>query len=85
MQFQGTRGFQFYRIEFEQVAPQGAIDIYGYFGLNPADNSYQAMEALTSYDRPLSVEGAMQNSHQALQQSTQEAGDSIGFGRSTFE
>ena len=80
MQFQGTTSQEFYRIEFEQVAASG-IDVYGYLGLNPADNSYQAMEALTSYDRPLSVEGAIQNSaSNQLEQSRRTNENPLGFG-----
>ena len=81
IQFQGTRGFQFYRIEFDQVAALGTADIYGYFGLNPANNSYQAMEALTSYDDPLSVEVALADSFLDLQQSHQQPNNPLGFGR----
>ncbi len=56
MQFHSAKGHDFYRIEFEQITAVAA-DVYGYLGLNPADNSYQSMEPMTAYDQPLSIEG----------------------------
>ena len=79
MQFHDARGNDFYRIEFEQVATSG-LDVYGYFGMDPANNSYQSMEPLTAYDQPMSVEGAMETSHQTLEQAHRVARDPLGFG-----
>ncbi len=79
MQFQGTEGNNFYRIEFEQVSA-GAADVYGYFGLNPADNTYQAMESITTYEDPLSVEKAMQSSLDSIQQIHRVNENPLGFG-----
>ena len=61
VQFQGVEGFQFHRIEFEQTAG-AATDMYGYLGLNPADNTYQAMQPLTEYEEPTSVEKVLRDS-----------------------
>ena len=80
MQFHDAKGHDFYRIEFQQVA-SGASDVYGYMGLNPADNSYQSMEPMTAYDRPLSVEGAMETSKDALENSHRHNSNPMGFGR----
>ena len=66
MQFPNTKGHDFYRVEFEQIS-SGAPDVYGYIGLNPADNSYQTMEAATTYNRPLSVESALETSKESLE------------------
>ncbi len=79
MQFPGAKGYDFYRIEFEQFS-SGAADIYGYLGLYPGDNSYQSMEPMTVYDRPLTVEGAMETSQAALQASQRENSHPLGFG-----
>ena len=79
MQFHNAQGHNFYRIEFEQVTA-GAADVYGYLGLNPADNSYQSMEPMTSYDRPLSVESAMETSEDALKNSHRHNSNPSGFG-----
>ncbi|MFK7768551.1 MAG: Ig-like domain-containing protein [Mariniblastus sp.] len=81
MQFHSAKGHDFYRIEFQQVST-GASDVYGYMGLNPSDNSYQSMEPMTCYDRPLSVEGAMQTSKEALDESHRANSNPMGFGRS---
>ncbi len=81
IQFPGSRGYQFYRVEFEQVAAVGSVDIYGYFGLSPADNSYQPLEDLTYYDKPLSVEVAMFDSFDDLQQLDLQTNMPVGFGR----
>ncbi len=67
MQFHNAKGHEFYRIEFEQIA-SGSYDVYGYMGLNASDNSYQSMEPLTAYDKPLSVEGAMETSGMTLEE-----------------
>ncbi len=80
MQFHSAEGYEFYRIEFEQVAA-GAADVYGYFGLNPADNSYQSMEPLTVYDQPLSVEGAMKTSEMSLMEAQRQDETPLGFGK----
>ena len=79
MQYHNAKGHDFYRIEFEQRA-SGATDVYGYLGLNPSDNSYQSMEPMTHYDRPLSVENAMETSKEALQDSHRTNTDPFGFG-----
>ncbi len=79
MQFSGAKGHDFYRIEFEQVSA-GAADIYGYIGLNPSDNSYQSMEPMTSYDRPLSVNNAMETSQGSLKSAHQNNSNSHGLG-----
>jgi hypothetical protein len=39
------------------------------------------MEALTSYDNPLSVESALTNSLDDLLQSSQQTNHALGFGR----
>jgi hypothetical protein len=39
------------------------------------------MEPMTAYDRPLSVEGAMETSQEALQASQRENSNPLGFGR----
>ena len=78
MQFHSAKGHEFYRIEFEQVA-SGSVDVYGFMGLNPGDNSYQSMEPLTAYDKPLSIEGAMETSEMSLEQAHQHNQDSQGF------
>ncbi len=67
MQFHNAKGHEFYRIEFEQIA-SGSYDVYGYMGLNASDNSYQSMEPLTAYDKPLSIEGAMETSEMTLEE-----------------
>ena len=61
MQVHDLRAREFYRIEFQHQSA-GALDVYGYFGLDPANNTYQTMEmkAWSRYDEPLSVEGAIQ-------------------------
>ena len=53
MQFHGMPSHQFPRIELEQGA--GAGDIYGYLGLDPGDNTYQAIQPIIGYDVPLSA------------------------------
>jgi VCBS repeat-containing protein len=79
MQFHSAKGHDFYRIEFEQVSA-GAADVYGYLGMNPGDNSYQSMEPMTAYDRPLSVENAMRTSDDALSDSHRQNNNPNGFG-----
>ena len=79
MQFHSAKGHDFYRIEFEQVSA-GAADVYGYLGMNPGDNSYQSMEPMTAYDRPLSTENAMRTSHDALGDSHRQNMNPNGFG-----
>ena len=79
MQFQGISKFNQYRIEFDYVA--SSADVYGYLGLNPSDNSYQAMQPLTGWDEPLNVSGAMRNApHDALTQMHNEHNRPQGFG-----
>ena len=80
MQFHNAKGHDFYRIEFEQVS-SGASNVYGYMGLNAADNSYQSMEPMTVYDRPLSVENAMQTSKEALEESQRHNSNPMNFGK----
>ena len=80
MQFHNAQGHEFYRIEFEQVS-SGSSDIYGYLGLNPSDNSYQSMEPMTAYDKPLSIEGAMKTSQGSLGDAHRTNNSSNGFGR----
>ena len=80
MQFNNAKGHEFYRIEFEQVATSN-LEVYGYFGLDASNNSYQAMEALTSYDKPLSVENAMETSQETLQSLHRIHNDPLGFGQ----
>ncbi|MEM7455250.1 MAG: Ig-like domain-containing protein [Planctomycetota bacterium] len=79
MQFQGTTSFEFYRIEFEQVSA-GATDVYGYFGLDPANNSYQSMEPLTAYSDPLSVDSASTTAEESLESSHRLNQTPMGFG-----
>ena len=79
MQFQNAKSHDFYRIEFEQVS-SGAADVYGYLGLNPGDNSYQSMEPMTVYDRPLSVENAMQTSRDSFENFHRQNSNPMGFG-----
>ena len=65
MHFQGVSKFEHYRIEIEYAVT--STDIYGYLGLNPSDNSYQAMQPLTGWDKPMSVEGAIDDApHETL-------------------
>lgn len=71
MQFYAAKGHEFYRVTFEPVYA-GAADVDGYLGPNPSDNSYQSMDPMTVYDRPLSVEGAMKTSKEALESSVHE-------------
>ena len=79
MQFQGVAKFEHYRIEFDYVVE--SQDIYGYLGLDPSDNSYQAMQPLTDWMEPLSVAGAIRQSPwhslNALHRSLQRP---LGFG-----
>ena len=83
MQFHSAKGQEFYRIEFEQVA-SGSVDVYGFMGLNPGDNSYQSMEPLTAYDKPLSIDSAMETSEMSLEQAHRHNQDSQGFGAREF-
>ncbi|MCA9056346.1 MAG: tandem-95 repeat protein, partial [Planctomycetaceae bacterium] len=79
LQFQGLAKFEHYRIEFDYVVE--SQDIYGYLGLDPSDNSYQAMQPLTDWMEPLSVAGAIRQSPwhslNALHQNLQRP---LGFG-----
>ncbi len=79
MQFQGIAKFEHYRIEFDYVVQ--SADIFGYLGLNPSDNSYQAMQPLTGWEEPMSVHGALNGSPQnALARMHQENNRPQGLG-----
>jgi VCBS repeat-containing protein len=79
MQFQGVAKFQHFRIEFDYV--RQSTDIYGYFGVNPSDNSYQAMQPLTGWDEALSANSAMRGGpHNSLMAMHQQHNNPIGFG-----
>jgi len=79
MQFQGVPKFERYRIEFDFVSE--SQDIYGYLGLDPADNSYQAMQPLTDGESPLSVGNALRQAPwPSLQSLHRELNRPLGFG-----
>ena len=82
LQFQGVNANQTHRIEFEQQSSSAGLDVYGYFGLESGDNSYQAMEPLTTYERPISVENAINSaSGKQLDRAHQQNESPNGFGR----
>jgi VCBS repeat-containing protein len=79
MQFQGVEKFENYRIEFDHVTE--SQDIYGYLGLDPENNSYQAMQPLTDWEETLSVNTVTRRApFQSLQQLHRELTRPLGFG-----
>ncbi|MFO0871044.1 MAG: cadherin-like domain-containing protein [Pirellulales bacterium] len=79
MHFSGLRRCAEYRVEFTFALESN--DLYGYLGLNPSDDSYQAMQPLTAWDEALGVNGAMRGvPSRVLQRMTREDAQPLGIG-----
>lgn len=79
MQMHGARGFEFYRIEFEYTHQSG--DMYGYFGLNDSDNTYQALETRTTGDDAFDVPSVMSKLPEStLEKMHRESNRTLGLG-----
>ena len=53
IQFHGVAKLEYYRIELSYSFSDG--DIYGYLGLNPSDDTYQAMQPMTQWNEEFTV------------------------------
>ena len=79
MQFQGLARLDRYRIEFDYVVE--TQDIYGYLGLDPSDNSYQAVQPLTNRDEPFGVPFVLRQApYQSLNTLHRELNRPLGLG-----
>jgi VCBS repeat-containing protein len=79
MHFQGASRFEHYRVEFDFVIE--SADVYGYLGLHPSDDSYQAMQPLTEWEEAYSIQRVMRTTpEKTLDHLHQENSRPMGMG-----